>query len=110
MPGRITINRHKYNAKPTTTADGIRFDSKKEAKVWGELRFEQQVGLITGLTRQVEFECVVNGVSICKYRCDFVYTRAGKVHYVDAKGVATPVYRLKKKLMLACHGISLEEV
>jgi hypothetical protein len=27
----------------------------------------------------------------------------------DSKGVRTPVYKLKKKLMLACHGIEIRE-
>jgi hypothetical protein len=47
----------------------------------------------------------------CCYVADFVYTdHDGFTHVVDAKGWRTEVYRLKKKLVLAIHGIVIEEM
>ena len=45
------------------------------------------------------------------YKADFTYKdRTGKTHVVDAKGIKTDVYKLKKKLMYAVHKIVIEEV
>jgi hypothetical protein len=42
----------KYRAIPTTV-DGIRFDSKREAARYGELKLLEKAGHIRGLTLQV---------------------------------------------------------
>jgi hypothetical protein len=47
----------------------------------------------------------------CKYIADFVYRdRDGNRVVEDCKGFRTPVYKLKKKLMLHVHGIRIVEV
>jgi hypothetical protein len=47
----------------------------------------------------------------CIYVADFVFPdETGKIHVVDAKGMRTEVYRIKKKLMLMIHKIRIEEV
>lgn len=88
----------KYRNVPTVI-DGIRFDSKAEAKRYNELRllaFDRQ---ITDLKRQVTFALYgKNGAPICRYRADFMYTEGDKVVVEDVKGVATPVFGLKAKL------------
>lgn len=91
-----------------TEAEGMKFDSKREAKRWMNLRLEETAGQIKDLTRQVVYPLVVNGMQICIYVADFVYERNGLV-VEDAKGFKTPEYRLKAKLMLACHGITVLE-
>ena len=53
---------------------------------------------------------MVNDQKICAYIADFRYEREDKDgvwHYIveDAKGVETPEFKLKKKLMKACLGI-----
>lgn len=98
--------RRKYRNQPVVV-DGIRFDSKAEAHRWGELRFLEQSGAIFGLRRQVPFEMVVNGVKVCTYVCDFLYEQGGEPVVEDVKGVVTPEFKLKKKLMKACHGIDV---
>ena len=92
-----------------TQVDGITFDSKLEAARWQELLLEQRTGEVSNLRRQVSYPLVVNGVLVCRYVADFVYTKAGAEVVEDSKGVLTPEYRLKKKLMLACHGITIKE-
>lgn len=100
---------HKYSAVPTTV-DGIRFHSKGEAMRYQELRLLEQAGAISGLELQPKFKLEVNGVKIGDYVADFRYTEAGKVVTEDYKGMKTPVYNLKKKLMLALHGVDILEM
>ena len=98
-----------------TVIDGIRFDSKREAERWCELRLLERAGEIKELQRQVSFELIPaqkNGkVKSVKYVADFTYeTRYGKYVVEDAKGVKTEVYKIKKKLMLERYGIEVVEV
>lgn len=100
----------KYNAVITEVA-GIRFASRKEANRWSELQLMERAGEIKDLQRQVKFSLDVNGVHIANYYCDFQYFdyRFSKVITEDTKGVRTPVFRIKVKLMKACHGIDILE-
>lgn len=105
--------RHKYNAR-ATIVDGIKFPTEGEANRWCELRMLQIAGDITELKRQVRFALVVKGVRdkhVCDYIADFTYRdRAGRLHVEDFKGVRTAEYKLKRALMLACHGVEIEEI
>jgi hypothetical protein len=102
--------RSKYGSR-RTTVDGVTFDSAKEATRWGELVMMQKAGHISGLRRQVSYDLVVNGHKVATYRADFVYADASGLDVVeDVKGFRTPVYRLKRRLMLACHGADVREV
>lgn len=119
------LRTNKYNAVKVETENG-RYDSKHEARRIEALYVLQQCGQIQGLERQPVYELVVNGVKIGKYKGDarFMTLRevelqtlngprvfpAGVVILVDAKGMKTPVYKLKCKLMLACHGIEVIEL
>lgn len=99
----------KYNAQKVTI-DGITFASQAEGKRYAELRILEKANVISGLKLQPEFKVVVNGVYICTYRADFSYNESGKSVVEDVKGMKTPVYRLKKKLVEALHGIKITEV
>ena len=103
----------KYRNIPTVV-DGVSFDSRAEARRWGELRILERAGQIAGLTLQPSFALVVNGVKVCTYRGDFSYVAVNGPRVVeDVKSPATranPVYRLKKKLLKACEGIDITEV
>ena len=97
-----------------TTVDGITFDSAKESRRYGELKLLQRGRQISGLQVQPSFPIVINGVKVCTYKADFRYTTdaphaQGVVVVEDCKGFKTPVYRLKRKLMLAVHGIEVLE-
>lgn len=100
--------RNKYHAV-VTYVDNTRFASKKEANRYKELSFLMRVGKITDLTMQVKFPLVVNGIKVCDYIADFVYTENGIKVVEDTKGVRTHVYLIKKKLMKAIYGISIVE-
>jgi hypothetical protein len=94
-----------------TTIDNIVFDSKREAARYADLKILQQIGEISALAMQPQYDLWVNNRRICRYKADFSYfDKAGKLIVEDAKGMRTPVYRLKKKLMAACLGIEIQEV
>ena len=102
----------KYN-NTKIRVDGRLFDSKAEAARWQELQLLERAGEITELERQVEYELIPKqkGERAVKYIADFRYIdHEGKTVVEDTKGVKTPVYILKRKLMLRVHGIRVREV
>lgn len=97
-----------------TEAFGIWFDSKTEADRYCQLRVLERIGRISGLVCQPEFPIVANGVKVASYFADFEY-RDGDGNRVveDVKSPATaknPLYRLKRKLAEAIHGVTVTEV
>jgi len=94
--------RNKYHAKPTVM-NGIRFDSRKEARIWLARQLEEQAGAISELKRQVMIPIFVAGVKVCSYRADYTYIREGKYVVEDAKGFQTDIFKLKWKMLKAQH-------
>lgn len=103
--------RNKYRARKIEV-DGITFDSKAEARRYGELRLLEQAREISGLELQPKFDIKVNDKKICTWKGDFRYwcNRGRGWVLEDVKGVRTPVYRLKKKLVEALYDIEITEV
>ena len=99
----------KYRNKKMVV-DGYTFDSMAEAKRYGELKLLEQAGKISHLARQTRFKCYVNRQPICIYIADFAYNENGIEVVEDVKGVATPVYKLKKKLVEALYNVKIKEV
>ena len=102
----------KYN-NTKIRVDGRLFDSKAEAARWQELQLLERAGEIKELERQVEYELIPKqkGERAVKYIADFRYVdHDGKTVVEDTKGVKTPVYILKRKLLLWVHGIRIREV
>ena len=103
----------KYSNIKTVTADGIKHDSRKEARRWVELTLLQKAGEISDLKRQVKYELIPKqeGERAVNYIADFVYTdnKTGDTVIEDCKGFKTDVYRLKKKLMQWRYGIKIKE-
>ena len=108
--------------------DGIVFHSKKEGKRWRELRAMEDAGEISDLVRQVKYVLipaahepdqigprggVKKGKLIereCSYIADFGYVRNGEWIVEDTKGMRTPDYIIKRKLMLRVYGIRIHEL
>lgn len=109
--------------------DGIKFDSAFEGKVYLRLKSLQERGRISGLelqpswviipkiterftkhlkTKDKECERVVQSAS--HYVADFAFDYNGQRIVADAKGLPTPVYKLKKRLMRYVHGIDVIEI
>lgn len=101
----------KYRAVKTIV-DGIRFDSKREAARWQELKLLERAGHIELLERQVKYPLVVCGVKIGTYIADAAYfdKQTGEHVTEDTKGFKTRDYIIKKKLMKALYGIEIREV
>ena len=100
--------RHKYGAKKTSV-DGITFDSKAEAKRYGELLLLQKAEEIVDLSMQPEFVLHVRGVRIGKCILDFKYVdyRLQKTVYEDVKGFDNPLSKWKRKHVEAEYGIKV---
>lgn len=110
--GRAVSFGSKYKNKKSQ-ADGIAFDSKKERDRYLALKLLERAGSVRNIRLQQTYRCEVAGLLICKYRADFCYE---ELHYPDwvevvedCKGFLTPMYKLKKKLVRACHGIVIRE-
>lgn len=111
IPVRLPA-KSKYRAQRT---DG--YASKKEAKRAGELEFLEKIGQIRHLEKQVKFLLLApfSGIAALNYVADFVYEeispKDGFWHDVveDTKGVRTPVYKIKKRMMHQIRGIEIRE-
>lgn len=125
---------NKYHNKKYTYL-GIKFDSLKECRRYSELRLLEQSGKIKDLELQKAYELIpaqydesteVYTKGLHKgepkpgrlleravvYRADFVYTdcETGKQVVEDTKGMRTPEYILKRKMMLYIHHIKIKEI
>lgn len=105
------VRHNKYNAHKTVV-DGITFDSRKEAKRYAQLKVLEQAGEITDLRLQVPFILIPKSKygRVIKYIADFTYNDVNGCQIVeDTKGIKTPVYRLKKRMMQELYGIEIKE-
>lgn len=108
----------KYNNQKTET-NGIKFDSKKEARRYMELRQLEVAGKISDLKLQHTFTLQESfkteegkKIEAIKYIADFTYNEDGKFIVEDVKSDITrknPVYRMKNKMM-AERGYIIREV
>ena len=99
----------KYRNKPTVV-DGIRFQSRAEARRWDELRMLEKAGEITDLKRQVPFPLYVKDTLIGRYVSDFRYYRDGQMVVEDVKGgraTQTDLFRWKAKHFAAQYGFPI---
>lgn len=98
-----------------TIADGIVFDSLKEATRYQELKLLEKAGIIKKLELQPRIKIVIGGVEVkfdtgrqVYYRGDFRYIQDGKYVTEDTKGFRTRDYKLKKAMVRAM-GINILE-
>jgi len=94
--------------------DGHWFDSHAECRRYVDLKRLHRAGFITEMLVHPVFRLEIGGVLIARYIADFqYYDDQGRLVVEDTKSPATakhPVYRLKKKLMRAIHGIDVREI
>ena len=123
------FKKNKYSNKKIKFEDK-EFDSQKEARRYRELQLLEQQGIIKDLQRQVKYTLIptqrepdVIGVKggvkkgkviekECSYYADFVYFDNELQQQIveDTKGFRTTDYIIKRKLMLAVHGIRIKEI
>ena len=103
----------KYNSQ-VVHRDGYRFGSQHEADYYEKLKLRERVGEIRNVQVHPSFLLVVNSMRIGRYTADFSFEECATGTYVvvDTKSRATrtEAYQMRKKLMLACHGITIQEV
>jgi hypothetical protein len=109
-----------HNVK--TVIDGRTFHSKHEADVFIGLCLRERAGQIRGLRCQVAFPLLTpvtgdpdhRAVVVAAYIADFVYESLDGEHWtrhvLDAKGVRTAVYALKKRWLFLQESIDIEEI
>ena len=124
-PKPAPVDAPKPNPKPSKygnkkTEDG--FDSKAERDHYHTLLLAQHETVpsrrVVSIERQVKFELIpaqrIGGKSAelaCAYVADFrVVYGDGRVEVQDVKGVRTPDYVIKRKLMLWRHGVRVVEI
>ena len=105
--------RSKYGAKKVQI-DGIWFDSKREGARYVELKMMQKSGMIRDLECHPKFPIGIKGNFICDVELDFKYLAPGFIglgwYYEDVKGKDNPLSQLKRKLVEAEYGITVEVV
>lgn len=106
--------KNKYRAKRTSC--GLHeHASKKEARKCGELTLLAKGGVIHDLEQQPRFSLYAYNVEkkscefVGEYRADFRYQDLDRWVVLDVKGMRTPMYLWKKKMMKACWGIEVQE-
>jgi len=93
---------NKFNNISCTCGQGHLHDSRGEAAYCDQLDMLKKAGEIKDYTTQKSFELKVNGVTICQHIPDFfVIENDGRETVHEYKGLATAVWRLKKKLFEA---------
>ena len=81
------------------------YDSKFEAGKAAQLELLLKAGEIKDFETQVPIDIVVNGYKVCTYVMDFiVYENDGSKTWIETKGFATDVWKLKWKLLEAMYG------
>ncbi|WP_457650859.1 DUF1064 domain-containing protein [Profundibacter sp.] len=114
---RASKRSNKYSAK-RTILNGIKFDSKREAKRWAELCLLERAGEISDLRQQVPLMLEGrNGPLLTRtgrrmrLTVDFAYTDlvSGLTVYEDAKGVPTRDYEVRRAVA-AAQGVEVIEV
>lgn len=100
-----------YPAKPTAPCDFCgrmdfaAFDSKAEARRWGQLTTLENAGRIVNLRRQVSYDLKAPNLdtgligNVARYVADFVYEENGDLIIEDVKGGITDVASLKLRWM-----------
>ena len=115
----------KFHNEPVTV-DGIRYDSRNEARRHAFLKLMEKAGEISELQYHVPFTLIPKGsVEILRmpdgteietkrydrkhwYEADFVYTtKSGEIVVEDFKGFETDTFKEKRDLLKKLHGIEI---
>lgn len=119
--GQKEAKRAKYGsrkaARTMPNGESRTFDSQREARRYDQLRMMYEAGMISDLRLQQRFTLQEGYVAAdgevvrpVVYIADFRYIRDGTVVVEDVKGVKTPEYQIKKKLMQDKFCISVQEI
>lgn len=112
--------RSKYGSEKIQV-DGHTFSSKAEARRYQHLLLMERAGMISGLVLQPKFELAPSvrfkgssrATPALRYFADFSYRDSdGRLVVEDVKGMPknTAIFQAKRHLMLAIHGIEVQQV
>lgn len=110
LAGEESSEKKSKYSSAKTDIDGIRFDSKKEAEFYAELKLRERAGEISHLRLQPRyllqeaFKYDGKQFREIEYVADFEYVENGITVVVDVKGFKTAVYMIKRKLFLYRYG------
>ncbi len=93
-----------------TVVDGIKFRSKRESIYYSHFKLEERAGKISELELQPRFPIVIDGKKVCVVVLDFAFKENGRKRILDIKGCDNAHSKLKRKLVEAVHGITVEIV
>jgi len=99
--------RNKYgNVK--VEIDGYKFDSKAEARRYGELKLLK----VAELEVHPKYPIMMRGLKVCDVILDFEYSDETGMHYEDvkSKGTDTAISRLKRRMVSAAYGITVDVI
>jgi hypothetical protein len=93
------VRKHKFGATRTVCHAGHSHPSKLEAKVCDSLTLLLKANKIKSLEQQKAYPFIICGGKLCNHVPDFTITHLDdSLEVVEAKGFATPEFKLKKKL------------
>lgn len=98
------IQKRRWTTAKKQEYNGSRYDSGFEARYAADLDLMLRAGKIVSWERQVKIPLDVNGYHICNYYIDFkVYHKDKTIEYVETKGYATDVWKMKWKIFEALY-------
>jgi hypothetical protein len=101
MTYNVYFKKNKFGAKKKSF-QGHSYDSGLEAQCATELDILLKAKEIKNVDRQVKLDLTAHGKHICFYYIDFVVTHNDdSLEYLEVKGMALPVWRIKWKLLEA---------
>lgn len=93
---------NKWGRAKKTVVGGVKYDSRFEASYAHELNLRLKAGEIAAFTPHVRIPLEVNGFHIADYYVDFVVLHNdGTKEYAETKGLKTPVWSIKWKILEA---------
>ena len=97
---------HKFNAR-RTELNGIKFDSKLEARYYQWLQTQKAAGALLFFLRQTPFH-LPGGTRLV---VDFTeYWADGTVLFTDVKGMETAEFKIKRREVEAQYGVNINVV
>ena len=109
------IGKYGVSAKKDRTLAGVTYMSKLEMQYRAHLNLLKKARLleerVVSIEEQVPYKIEINGKLICHYLLDFkVEYGDGRIEYIDVKGISTPVYKIKRKLIESIYPFKIKEV
>lgn len=98
------LQTNRWSTAKKRIMNGRMYDSGFEAGYAQELELRKRTGEIKKWEAQVDIPLVVKGYVVCHYRIDFIaHYLDGTKEFIETKGYATPLWRLKWKLFEALY-------